>query len=508
MPRNPKVKDLQELAQQLQDWKAAGKKIVLSHGVFDLLHMGHIRHLEQAKRMGDVLVVTLTEDHHVNKGPNRPSFPQDLRAEAVAALEVVDFVAINRWPRAVETIQLLRPDTYVKGQDYRVAEEDITGGITPEAEAVRGVGGQIQFTDEITFSSSNLLNTHFSPFPPETEAYLQDFRRNHSADEVISWLDKVSHLRPLVMGEAIIDEYLFCEGLGMSSKDPVLAVLQDKVECCAGGSLAVANHLAGMCGEVRLITQLGDRDRREDFVRASLKPNVDPVLLTKANAPTVHKRRIVDRYSGNKLLEIYVMDDRLSEGEEATDLEAALEKGSRDRDLILSIDYGHGLMTPAVIEQLCTGSAFLAANAQSNAGNRGFNPISKYRRADYLCLAGHELALETRMRDGEHPKQLLEVASRIACPFFTLTRGKYGSLHYDTARGWHEAPALASRIVDRVGAGDAVFAVTSLLARIGAPMDIVAFVGNAAGAQAVADMGNRSTLDHVTLSKHLTALLK
>jgi len=508
MPRNPKITDLDELALRVKDLKAQGKKVVHSHGVFDLLHVGHIRHFEEAKRMGDVLVVTLTRDEHVNKGPHRPAFPQDLRAEAIAALSVVDYVAINRWPLSVETIKLVRPDIYVKGPDYRIAEKDITGGIIPEAEAVRAVGGEIRFTDDITFSSSAVLNRHLSAFPPEVDGYLEEFRRRHSVDEVLDWLNRAATLSPLVVGEAIIDEYIFCEGIGKSTKDPVLAVLQQSVEAYAGGSLAIANHLAGFCRRVDLVTQLGTTERREDFVRGTLRPNVKPTLLTKTCAPTVHKRRIVDRYSGNKLLEIYIMEDSPTAGDDAARLTVALEELSRGADLTIVADYGHGMMTRDAIEWLCKSSEFLTVNAQSNAGNRGFNPISKYSRSDYICLAGHELALEIRQRDGSLRDGLLMLADRVECPRFTITVGKRGTLHYDRATGFTEAPALATVVQDRVGAGDAVLAVTSLLAKLGAPWDILAFVGNVAGAQLVAELGNRAPLERVALSKHITALMR
>ena len=508
MARNPKILDLEELAACLRQLKADGKKIVHSHGVFDLLHVGHIRHFEAAKKLGDVLVVTLTRDEHVNKGPHRPAFPQDLRAEAIAALNVVDYVAINRWPLSVETITLLKPDIYVKGVEYRSAEKDITGGIVPEAEAVRSVGGEIRFTDDITFSSSTLLNQHFLLFPPEVESYLEAFRRRHSPDEVLDWLSQAASLRPVVVGEAIIDEYVFCDTLGKSTKDPVLAVLRHSIESCAGGSLAIANHLAGLCREVGLVTQLGEAERREEFVRAALRPNVTPAILTKSGAPTVHKRRVVDRYTGNKLLEIYVMDDRPTAGVDADALQDALRRRLPRADLTVVADYGHGMLTPPTIDLLCSEAPYLCLNTQSNAGNRGFNPISKYGRADYVCLAMHEVELETRQRDGSALDRSLEITKRIDCPRFTITQGKSGSLHYDAATGFTEAPAVATRVLDRVGAGDAVFAVTSLLTKLGAPWDIVGFVGNVAGAHLVAELGNRRPLEHVALCKHIVSLLK
>ena len=129
---NHKIKGLEELAGLLRDEQAKDRKVTLCHGVFDLLHIGHIRHFEQARKFGDVLAVTTTPDQFVNKGFGRPAFNERLRAEALAALSCVDYVAINQWPTAVETIRLLRPDYYVKGSDYAHAADDRTGGITLE----------------------------------------------------------------------------------------------------------------------------------------------------------------------------------------------------------------------------------------------------------------------------------------------------------------------------------------------------------------------------------------
>ena len=123
---NHKIKTLEALPKIIVDLKQQGKVVVHCHGVFDLVHPGHIRHFEEAKRQGDVLVVTLTPDEYVNKGPGRPVFQERLRAESLAALQVVDYVAINQWPTAVETILMLRPDVYVKGGEY-ANQKDLTG---------------------------------------------------------------------------------------------------------------------------------------------------------------------------------------------------------------------------------------------------------------------------------------------------------------------------------------------------------------------------------------------
>jgi rfaE bifunctional protein nucleotidyltransferase chain/domain len=155
-----KILPLDEIAERIADLKARGKKVVLCHGCFDLMHPGHIKYLQAARRMGDVLVVTVTPDAFVDKGNGRPAFNQTLRAESLAALECVDFVGINRWPTAVETIRLLRPDYYVKGQEFELPEHR-TGKLRGEIEVLEQIGGEMRFTHEIVFSSTALLNKFF-----------------------------------------------------------------------------------------------------------------------------------------------------------------------------------------------------------------------------------------------------------------------------------------------------------------------------------------------------------
>jgi rfaE bifunctional protein nucleotidyltransferase chain/domain len=155
-----KILDLDELAAKLSGLRSQEKKIVHCHGCFDLMHLGHIKYFQAGKEMGDVLVVTVTPDEYVDKGPERPVFGQNLRAESVAALACVDYVAINRWPTAEETLRLLRPTYYVKGQEFENGE-DKTGKIQKERTVLKEIGAEMRFTHEIVFSSTELLNRHF-----------------------------------------------------------------------------------------------------------------------------------------------------------------------------------------------------------------------------------------------------------------------------------------------------------------------------------------------------------
>ena len=143
---------------------------------FDLLHMGHLRHLEEARSYGDCLVVSITPDRFVNKGPGRPVFEELMRAEMLAAMSSVDWVVINDQPTAEAMIETVRPHSYVKGPDYVRAEDDVSGKISAEQACVEKFGGKIVFTDDITFSSSELINRHFSPFAPDVRTFIHSMR--------------------------------------------------------------------------------------------------------------------------------------------------------------------------------------------------------------------------------------------------------------------------------------------------------------------------------------------
>ncbi len=150
-----KIYDINRLAKTINWHKnTSGRKIVLCHGCFDFLHIGHIKYFQAAKRMGDILVVTLTPDIYIDKGPNRPYFNQTLRSEAISALECVDYVAINNYPTAEETLRLLKPNIYVKGQEFENLQDD---KIKKEYAVVKELDIEMRFTHEVMFSSTKII---------------------------------------------------------------------------------------------------------------------------------------------------------------------------------------------------------------------------------------------------------------------------------------------------------------------------------------------------------------
>ncbi|MBI4229621.1 MAG: adenylyltransferase/cytidyltransferase family protein [Planctomycetes bacterium] len=506
MTSQEKILTLDALAAAVGKDRAALRRIVHCHGVFDLLHIGHIRHLTQARAMGDVLVVTLTADRFVDKGPHRPAFPEGYRAEALASLSCVDYVAVNPWPTAEETLRKLRPDVYVKGQEFKDTGSDMTGKAGREAQVVREVGARFAFTEDVVYSSTNLINRYLSSLPKEIEDYLGFFRKRYDLDEVLASVDRMGTMRVGVVGDAILDDYRYCEAIGKSSKDPVLALKSLSHDTFAGGALAVANHVAGFAGEVRLFTRLGC-DGREGFVRERLRPNVTMHAAVQPGAPTLVKRRYLDGYSFNKLLEVYEMDDAELPPAEDEVFRQALSRGMEGCDVVIAADFGHGAISAATVGMLSERAPFLSVNTQANAGNRGFHTISRYPRADFGCLAEHELRLETRDLTGAVRPLVERAGRRLSAGMFAVTLGRAGCTVWSDDK-FVEVPAFATKTVDRVGAGDAFLSIAALAAARKATPEIVGFLGNIAGALTVEVLGNQKPVDALSVKKFVTSLLK
>ncbi len=504
-----KINSIEGLGGICAGLKAEGKSIALAHGAFDLLHLGHVRHLREAKNGSDILVVTLTADEFVNKGPGRPVFTGAQRAEMLAALDFVDFVGINYAATAEPVIHAVRPTVYVKGADYVDAKKDVTGKIVDEQRAVEAHGGSIRFTDDITFSSSELINRHMGVFAPEVRAYLDRVREAPGLDSLIGLVERAAELRVLMIGEVILDEYQYVLPSGQPSKENIIATRYEGTELFAGGVIASANHAASFCRKIDIITSIGAEDRREDVIDACLHGNVSLKPFYRPGAPTARKLRYVDTSYFGKLFEVQFIDDHPLPDDQRRELNQMLVDLAPDYDVILVNDFGHGLIARDTVETICGLDSFIAVNAQTNSANRGYNLVTKYSRADYICID----APEARLAVGDRFSDLETVAStllpdRVACGKIILTHGRHGCTTFERGVGSRTIPAMTQTVVDTMGAGDAFFAVTSLLARAGGAVEDIGLIGNMVGALKVGIVGHRTSVDKVSVIKALTGALK
>ncbi|HLC49415.1 MAG TPA: PfkB family carbohydrate kinase [Candidatus Andersenbacteria bacterium] len=489
--------------------KKQGKIIVHCHGVFDLVHPGHIKHFYSAKNAGDILIVTITADKFVKRGPGRPIFNHSIRTETLSALEVVDYVAIVHGPTADEAITAIRPDLYAKGPDYKNQAEDITGKISEEEALVKKMGGKLLITEDVTFSSSKLINDHIESYPTEVRTYLAALKKKYSADDIARHIASLKKLKVLVIGDAIIDQYHYCTPLGKSSKEPLVVNQFEYGESYAGGVLATANHMAGILKNVTLVSVLGKLDTQKEFIRQHLKKNIRTKLFLRPDSQTIVKRRYVSTAQNRKLFEICFMNDNAI----PRILEKSILSYLRDNilkfDIVIVNDFGHGLMTERIVQYIIKKAKKLAINVQTNSANAGFNLVNKYPHADFVCVDEMELRYATHDRFGNLQNIAQRIQKDLGAILLITTRGSKGSLAYIPKRKeFSESPALTASVVDAVGAGDAFFAYTAPAFGGKLPHDIIAFLGNVVGAIAVQIVGNKSSVEYVDVMKFITRLLK
>jgi cytidyltransferase-like protein len=464
--RRQKVVPLADLAQvraRLRD-----KKIVLCHGAFDLVHMGHLIHFEEARAQGDLLVVTITGDRHIMK-KRAVSFHETYRAQQVASLEVVDWVAIVDEPSAVAAIDALHPDVYVKGPEYSNLLLDKSSNISHEKALVESYGGRVHFTSGETYSSTKL--SHFllssteasqdNPLLRNDRVLFRDVSHfNFSLEGVKGFLAAAAGLRVCLLGETIIDEWIDVTVQNISQKSRCVAGLETARVRQIGGTGIIALHLSSFVSHVHCFTN----GLRPDQVPGNV--TVTPV----ADSPLV-KTRFVDRDSGFPLFESkqLALDAVRWDGLPNFD----------DYDLVLIADFGHDLLDVAALNQELARDhqAFIAAMVQVNSSNYGYNLPTKYAGADYYSINRTEAELCLHQQGVPLPDLVDRMAALLGTDALSVTDGANGAM-VRMGQDRFTLPTLSASVVDTIGCGDAYFALSSLAACLRLPARLVALAGS------------------------------
>ncbi len=495
---------------KINELKQSGKKIVLCHGVFDLVHPGHIIHFQEAKKMGDVLVVSITSAKYVRKGPGRPYFDDEMRMKFLTAIGCIDYVMLSESYTVDDIIQVLEPDLYVKGQEYARPEDDITGMIDVETELVRQHGGEIAYTTGQVFSSTKLINHALPALTSEVKEYMEQFHQKYKMSDIKDYIAKMRELKVLVIGDVIIDEYFYCMVQGLMSKDMGYSARYRYSEQYLGGALAVANHLSSFSEHVTLMSIVGAEESIHSKILNELSNKMRLDLTYSSVFETIIKRRYVSlnekREEVNKIFAVnnLPMPMRI-DMETMNRFKQHLEEKIHQFDVVILCDFGHGLIDQNVMEILEDHAKFLAVNCQTNSSNYGKNLITKYRRADVFSLDQKELSLAFSNYGNEEEELLLQLAEYFKSKGW-LTMGAQGAIAIENGK-LHPCPAFTLKVKDTIGAGDAFFALASMSAAVGAPMEAGTFMGNIAGALAANIVGNKEAIEKVNVLKYANTLL-
>lgn len=487
-----------------------GKTIALCHGVFDLLHPGHIIHLEQAKEMADVLVVSVTAAKYVRKGPGRPYFDDEMRMKVLAALECVDYVMLSEGYTVDDIIESIEPDIYVKGEEYAKAEDDITGKIVEEKALVEKHGGRIGFTTGQVFSSTKLINIAMAGLSDEVRLFMEDFKTRHTMKEIRDYADRISNLKVLVVGDVIIDKYTYCNVQGMMSKDMGYSARLSHTEEYFGGSAAIARHLATFTNHVTLMSMIGNEEEIRLRLFDELADKIRLKLTYSKKLSTIVKHRYLTR---NEKREEYkkifainnIPDDIRYEADVYAEFKRELKEKIRDFDAVFLCDFGHGLIDREIINLVQENAKYLILNCQTNSTNKGLNVITKYNRADVFTLDQQELKLAFPEFSMDERTSLKKLACHLKGNGW-LTRGSKGAygIHVQEI---HECPAFTLSVKDTIGAGDAFFATAGIFAAAGASVEIGTFMGNIGGALGANIVGNKEAVEKINALKYASTLM-
>lgn len=334
--------------------------------------------------------------------------------------------------------------------------------------------------------------------------YFKSIKERFPFTEIESSLEQLKNMNVLVVGDTIIDIYTFVAPKGRALKDPILSTGFESEEKYAGGILAVGNHLSSYVNKIKLVSLIGDKRSFSEFIRQSLAKNIELKAFLKKNAPTNVKKRYVDYYRNNKLFKVeYINDAPISEPL-TNEIVDCISKEINKYDLIIVADFGHGFINSPIRSVLENNSKFLSINAQSNSSNMGYNYINHYKKPDFIIMNEEELRLPLMQRFEEIQYVIKEFHKRFKYNKFLVTQGKQGCIFFNRGK-ISKAPVVAHQVVDTVGAGDAVFAIASLLSYINIDDNLLPFISNCAGAIKAGYMGNKES---VTKEKLLNFIKK
>ena len=483
--------------------KKKKKKIVLCHGVFDLLHVGHIKHIQEAKKNGDILVVSLTKDVFVKKGLNRPHFKLEERIASIAALELVDYVIESPNKTSIEVIRKIKPHYYVKGQDYKEISLDKTMEIKNEIKMVKKVKGKIIFTSSPMNSSSKILFDNDMIFSNIQKKSLLKASKNLKLSDLENLLKKISKLKVLVIGETIIDKYIFCETVGKASKEPILVLKKNFSKIFLGGAASITQNIAKLSKNVDFLSEIGTENNYKSFINQKLK-NIKKFIYTKKS--TLEKTRYVDEISNSKIIGVYNIDENNVNKKK---INFFLKKKLKKYDLVVVSDYGHGLVDKTTSKIILKEAKKLFINCQINSNNRGNHTILKYKGAGHLIINESELRYEMRDNKTKIENLVRNFSKLYKIDEVFVTQGSQGTLFYDKkSNKFLNVPAIANKIVDKVGTGDVMLAIISLFSSVTSNHNYGLLAGSMFAAKSIEKYGNEDVVNLSELSKFFGSFLK
>jgi len=493
-----KMGDIQLLQEKLAVLKQEGKRIALAHGCFDCLHIGHIFYLKEAKADADVLIVSVTPDIYVKgqKGAMRPYYSEEIRMGGLAALGCVDYVVLNNDDWAVPVIDAIQPHIYAKGVEYKDVPNSM---LEAERTAVESHGGELVFIDAPVKSSASFVLNRWEGqkmYGEELDAFLHRFRSEHPVDTLLTALDKIKESKVLVIGETIIDEYIYTSQLGVAPKSSVIARHYESSETMYGGAFFAALNAAQLAGQVTLLTMLGsDGMGWWNGMEQKMPKNMRAHVIYANDRQTPRKSRLIDgrEHEDQRNMSELCYGTKYAPmmSQVSRSIITAIDDLVAQHDMIMVADFGHGMIDNIIGAHISkqrgyrgrTGRRFVSVMTQTNESNTPFNTLGKYGNLDCVILDDDEVKVNLRSPREPDVNSLDHIAHINSSDTVVMTVGRRGAyIRKYGDRPEHVPAFLVQNTVDRIGAGDAFYAVASQVARAGYGSDVIGVLGCLAGA--------------------------
>lgn len=471
-----------------------GKKIGLCHGAFDVLHNGHLNHFEESSRQVDILVVSVTADRFIFKGPYQPYNNETNRTKFLLHINSIDYVYLDNNLTAEKIINELKPDLYFKGKDY--LEKDITGNLKKELNSLTLNKGKIFITKSPLLSSSKIINNYIKPFEESAEKYLSKISNKNTFNEINIALKKLEHLSFNIIGDPIVDQYTQCEMAGLTSKDPAISTVINKTETVPGGVLAVAKIISKFVKKVNLYTYGKEEKIKKYFVN---EKNIKIINLD-TSQPIQTKTRYLNSVRYEKLLQVTNFKKNYFKKNTLNKINIKIQKIKNN---LIICDFGNGFFENEVLKTIEKIKVEKYLNVQTNSINYGYNLYTKYKKFNYLSLDEREWKLALGKTNLSDLGKILKLDKKKS---FSITKGKNGS-EYFCGNIREICPVFIEKTIDTTGCGDAYFALTSMMLKANLNKKFIPFVGNIYAGMHSQFFGNSNIITKTNFLKYLKSLL-
>lgn len=475
---NHKLKTRTEL-QNIIGAPPRNKKVIMCHGVFDVVHPGHIRHLNYARSKADILIASLTTDKFIEKGAYRPHVPEVIRAQTLAAFEMVDYVIIDFEEKPLGNLLFLKPDFFAKGFEYSSNLPDET---QEEIDLVQSYGGQMLFTPgDVVYSSSSIIDLS----PPNLDiekliSLMSQYEINFQ--DLYDSLNELQNFSIHVIGDTIIDSYTRTTLIGGQTKTPTLSVRFEDKDDYIGGAGIVALHLVAAGAKVHFTTVLGE-DEFKDFSIDGLKDaGVEVNAIIDPTRPTTNKNAIIA--GGYRLLKVDTLDNRVISKEITNDIKKRVR--SVKADAVVFSDFRHGVFNKETAYELSSAipkGVFSVADSQvaSRWGN-----ITDFKKFDLITPNEREARFALADQDSTVGSLASSLCEKTGCKLLILKLGEKGIFVNrnlaDDETNYFSVGSFTDKVLDAVGAGDALLAYSTLTMLATGSEVIASIIGSFAAA--------------------------